>query len=140
MTEARDNKSYAFLMPTGPNGEMDRMDLSTTRWTVAVARPREGSHIERELSEAQRFDDVEDALRAFIALMREDLPGVVDSPNLRVYGQSPESIFDDLTDAMHEVCDLIPEEDQRDDDWDNTEFSNLRDTMQDILEEQTPEP
>lgn len=134
MTQPRDEKSYAFLMPFGPDGEMAAMDLHDTRWKVAVARPKEGSTTERDLSEVQEFGDAGEAARAFFALMGEGLQGVVDSPNLRVYAKSPESIFDDMTDAMHEVCDAIPEEDQRDDDWDNTEFTELRDAMQDILE------
>lgn len=140
MTQPRDEKSYAFLMPFGPDGEMATMDAYDTRWRVAVARPREGSTTERDLSEVQEFEDELEAARAFCNLMGQGLHGVVDSPNRRIFGKCPDEIFEELTDAMNESCDAIPEEDRRDDDWDNTEFTPLRDAMQDVLEDVNSAP
>lgn len=142
MTQTRDEKSYAFIMPVAPDGRMAAMDLHDTSWKVAVARPTEGSQTERDLSDVQEFEDAESAARAFIALMGEGLSGVMDSPNLRLFPKTPEAFGDDLTDAVHAACDDIPEEDQRDDDWDNTEFTALRDAVMEILEDarNTPTP
>ncbi|MBW3243429.1 hypothetical protein KUV57_12215 [Epibacterium sp. DP7N7-1] len=140
MTSHRNENSYALIMPVGPDGKMAAMDLHNTRWKVAVARPTQGSTTERDLSEVQDIEDAESAARAFIALMNEGLTGVLDSPNLRIFTKNPETFGDDLTDAMHEDCDDIPEEDRRDDDWDNTEFSQLRDAVMDILEDASSTP
>lgn len=126
MSRSGDREQYALLMPIDPKGQMAPMDAQDTSWRLALARPATGSLTERELNDVQDFDTAAGAIGAFFTLMKSGLQGVIDSPHLRVYGPSPEAILDDLTEAIHEACDAIPEEDQRDDDWDNCEFTELR--------------
>lgn len=139
MPAEHDEKSYALLTPVGPDGESFPHGLTASRWRVATAQPKEGSLTERVLSNAQEHDTEEAAAAAFFALMRTGLPGVLDAANLRLHEDTPLAFAEAMTDHVLEACEAAGGDTARADDWDNTEFSALRDAMVDACPEYSGE-
>lgn len=126
---------YALLRAVSPGGRLTDMDVAGRIWEVSIAWPKPGSNTEREQRELFTSTETEEAARHFIALLDGGLKGVIDSANVRIFDiASATELGDKLTDAVMDACDEIPEEDARDDDWDNTPVSELRDTVMDLLE------
>lgn len=138
MRDQSDKTPYAFLTARGADGQMTQTDTAH-EWVVATARPAEGSLSARELSGERHFADATKAVRAFFALMKTGMSGVIDTSNLREYEDSPLAFTETLTDKVSEACDEIDEEDERADDFDNTAFSELRDAMVDHCREYSGE-
>lgn len=132
---------YAFLRAVSPEGQLCDMDVAGRIWEVSIAWPKSGSNTEREMRDVFTSTDTEEAARHYIALLDGGLKGVIDSANVRIFDiTSATELGDKLTDAVMDVCDQIPEEDARDDDWDNTPVTELRDTVMDLLEEKAAAP
>lgn len=126
---------YALLRSIDATGALTAMNNGTVTWEVSIAAPKPGSKIERLQRDIFTTTDTEKAVRHLFDLMDQGLATVLDSPNLRLFDQkTPQNFGDSLTDAVHDACDYIPDADKREDDWDNTEFSHLRDTVMEVLD------
>ena len=126
---------YALLRPLSPEGALTTMDDNSKVWEVSIAAPRADSTTERDQSDIFTTEDTEEAVAHLLSLMDQGLVTVIDSPNLRLFDiMTPDSLGDALTDAVSDACDEIDAEDARDDDWDSTEFSELRDAVMDALD------
>lgn len=126
---------YALLRAISPEGQLCDMDVAGRIWEISIAWPKPGSNTEREMRDVFTSTDTEEAARHYTELLDGGLKGVIDSANVRIFDiASATELGDKLTDAVMDACDEIPEEDARDDDWDNTPVSELRDTVMDLLE------
>ena len=132
---------YVFITRLDDAGKMTRLDNSDGTWEVSTARPVEGSLTERVKEDVVTTNDVSVAVQVLFSRMyKGGLPAVLDSPDLRVHNQvSPVAFVDSMNDAINSEIEQIPEGDQRDDDFDNTQFSELRDMMVDWCQEYDPD-
>lgn len=132
---------YALLRSISPEGQLCDMDVAGRIWEVSIAWPKPGSNTEREQRDVFTTTETEEAARRYMDLLDGGLKGVIDSANVRIFDiASATELGDKLTDAVMDACDEIPEEDARDDDWDNMPASELRDTVMDMLETRAQTP
>lgn len=138
---------YILLECITPTGYLaPHIDDLGSSWRVSLASPTEGSLTDRDREDVETYprDAVEEAVGDFFTRMKtQDLPGVLDTGNLRAHHVSTLDFTSRLTE---EISDDLPDpedEDARIDDFDNHPLAPLREAMVDKCPEysgEIPEP
>lgn len=139
-------EAHVYMTSRDKGGKMAAITEGNPTIVVAISVPREGSNTERDLSDVLEYtdDDIDNAVKDFFGRMTETgLPGVLDTPEVRVHQKDPLAFCEALTET---IIDEVPDNDDpdaRDDDFDNHPLSLLREVMVDNCTEfsgESPSP
>lgn len=129
------NNRYILLECINADGEIaSSVELAATRWRVSEAEPVPGSQTDRTRHDVTTHDReaVEEAVKEFFDRMKDmQLPGVIDTGNLRAWHDNALDFTCRLTEEINDDLPDVDAENFRDDDFDNHPLAPLREAMVD---------
>lgn len=127
--EVRD-LNVALLEAVNEAGDLASAGDAAALWRVSTVDAATNRETFRIRGEPRTFEDVSEAVGAFFDRMRAgEMPGVLDSEDLRACHETPLDFTFRLTEEVSDEMDEIDEADARVDDFDGADLAALREAM-----------